>query len=191
MKLAEQTSDLPGRRVGPRQRLGTFAVNEFKLFSAIGRKATAYRSRCRTKANGPQVLEQRNDGAALWFAERKMTSPFRLTVVREPPSNVTSDLSLTPRYLHDARSDDNRQPWSRASPLGTLSISRLDCTFESTRLIREISIYSVCRSDYCEQPRATTSATPSTTSPRTSQMRSYLSTVGSQCGGTRRSRSPR
>ena len=125
------------------------------------------------------------------FAERKMTSPFRLTVVREPPSNVTSDLSLTPRYLHDARSDDNRQPWSRASPLGTLSVSRHDCTYESTRWIREISIYSVCRSDYCEQPRATTSATPSTTSPRTSQMRSYLSTVGSQCGGTRRSRSPR
>src|ERR1019366_7540028 len=83
------------------------------------------------------------------FAERKMTSPFRLTIVREPPSNVTSDLSLTPRYLHDARSDDNYQPWSRASPLGTLPISRLDYTSESTRLIPEISIYSACPPESC------------------------------------------
>lgn len=44
---------------------------------------------------------------------------------------------------------------------------------------------------YCEQPRASTSTTPRTTSPRTIQMTSYLSTVGSQCGGTSTSRSPR
>src|ERR1019366_2988991 len=184
-------SDLPGCRVGPRQRLGTFAVNEFKLFSAIGRKATARRSRCRTKANGPQVPEQRNDGAALWFRRAKDDVTLSTHGRARASFQRPSDLSLTPRYLHDARSDDNRQLWSRASPLGTRSISRLDCIFELTRWIREISIYSVCRSDYCEQPRAMTSATPSTTSPRTSQMRSYLSTVGSQCGGTRRSRSPR
>jgi hypothetical protein len=106
VKLAEQTSDLPGRRVGPRQRLGTFAVNEFKLFSAIGRKATAHRSRCRTKANGPRVLEQRNDGAALWFRRAKddvnLSTHGRARASFQRPS----DLSLTPRYLHDARSDD-------------------------------------------------------------------------------------